>query len=186
MRSFKMLVYLWLISNVSIYAQSKINSDGGRLNYPVPVKTEKLLFYIQRSFNKNTIAYELNLDHENKIIYGDPIHPYWIRYEDEGERKELSYIERKFAYGIKIEQQNKQDSSYQIALVSYPINMELKKSIEDNTMKVYITVNGKLIELKMIYFKTEGGTFWKPNIKYIDIFGFDVKTKLEISERILP
>ncbi len=53
-------------------------------------------------------------------------------------------------------------------------------------MKAYTSVNGKLIELQKIFFKTDGGTFWSPNVVYIDISGIDLKTGKYITERTLP
>ncbi|MBI9065580.1 MAG: DUF4833 domain-containing protein, partial [Marinilabiliaceae bacterium] len=68
--------------------------------YPVPDKTPAHLFYIQRSLNENTVIYEANFDDQGLLNKAHPIKVYWILYEEEGAVEELSYLERKFAYGV--------------------------------------------------------------------------------------
>lgn len=169
-----------------VLAQTTDSSTIAKLNYPQPALSENLLFYIQRSFNHNTIVYELNVDDEQKLYREFPIHPYWIRYEDGGGIKELSYIENKLAYGIKTTLKSSSNLTYDLELVSYPLNMELRKSAITNRYRVYVTVNGKNIELKKIYFETNGGTFWNPSIQYFDIYGINTDTRQEVCERFIP
>lgn len=176
---------LFILLTTTTFVGISRDISENKPNYPVPPKTEKLMFYIQRSMNSNTIAYELNVDENNQLNKNHPIHPYWIRYEEDGGNKELSQIERKFAYGIDIEPINKDGDDFLLNLVSYPLNIVLRKN-EQGKYCTYITVNEKEIKLSHIYFKTEGGTFWKPVVKYIDIFGIDHKNGSEVVERIIP
>ena len=68
-------------------------------NFPVPSGNSNQLFYLQRTPNTNTIVCELNLIN-GKLDTETPIHVFWLRYGDKGQREELAYIQRKFAYGI--------------------------------------------------------------------------------------
>jgi hypothetical protein len=137
--------------------------------------------------NLNTIAYELNIDKFGKLNSEYPVHPYWIRYEENGKIQELSYIQKSLAYGVDAEPVNKKNQIYNITLVSYPAQLiVLKKLSEHAKIKAYTTVNGKFIELQKIFFKTEGENFMSPNVKYIDISGIEVKTGKYITERIKP
>ena len=176
-----LLVLLWITTFGGIGS----NVSGKLPGYPIPPKTEKLMFYIQRSMNANTIAYEINVDENNQLNKDQPIHPYWIRYEEDGSNKELSQIERKFAYGVNSEPKHNQEEEFALSLVSYPLDIILRKN-EQGKYCTYITVNEKDIMLSNIYFQTEGGTFWKPNVKYIDIFGIDRISGLNVVERIIP
>jgi len=175
------------ISFISLFLSAgtavQLNAQEG---YPIPPKTDNLLFYIQRSHNKNTIAYELNFSSDKKLNIEQPVHPYWIRYEEGGARQELSYIQRKYAYGLKFQLIDKQNLFYKIYFVSYSKKyIQLMKSPKDNKIRAYISLNNKFIELQKIFIKTDGGTFWFPVVKYIDVSGKESKTGNYLTERIV-
>ena len=67
-------------------------------NFPVP-KEENQIFFVQRSLNSNTIVYTARLDGEGRLDARRPVDVFWRRFNDEGERKELSKLERSLAYG---------------------------------------------------------------------------------------
>ena len=54
----------------------------GQDGYPVPEKTTDMLFYFQRSHNKNTVVYEINTFADGKINLESPVKFYWIRFEE--------------------------------------------------------------------------------------------------------
>ena len=72
-------------------------------SFPFPKTGPKQLFYLQRTTNSNTIICDLNTDANGQVIKDNAVHVYWIRYDEGGEKKELSYIEQTFAYGMKQE-----------------------------------------------------------------------------------
>lgn len=154
--------------------------------YPVPPKSDNLLFYIQRSHNKNTIAYELNMKSGKNLDLDMPVHPFWIRYEEGGTREELSYIQRKYAYGLNPQLIDKQNLIFKIYFVCYSKKyFQLMKSPKDNRIRAYISLNNKFIEIQKIFIKTAGGTFWFPVVKYIDVSGKDARTGNDVTERIV-
>jgi hypothetical protein len=61
----------------------------------------------------------------------------------------------------------------------------LKKAADDNYY-VFANISGKQAVLKRIYIKIHGGTFWSPNVIYIELKGTDVTTGATILERIKP
>ncbi len=63
---------------------------------------EGRLFQFERSTNRNYICYDVNLK-DGKLNLKEPVHPYWIREEEGGEKKELSFLQFKFAFGYKVE-----------------------------------------------------------------------------------
>ena len=60
------------------------------------------LFQFERSTNRNYICYDVNLE-DGKLNLKDPVHAYWIRAEEGGEKKELSFLQFKFAFGYKVD-----------------------------------------------------------------------------------
>ncbi len=153
--------------------------------FPVPKTNSKQLFYLQRTANTNTIVCELNYDKNGKLDESDPVHVYWIRYTEGGAKKELSYIQRVFAYGIKSQLLEK--DSYKLHFVSYKKKpLYLMRSQKDNQYKVYTTINNQQAVLSRIFIKVDGGTFWSPNVVYMEMKGVDEYTGKELMQRFKP
>lgn len=153
--------------------------------FPVPAGNSKQLFYLQRTANTNTIVCELNLNNRGQLIEETPVHVFWIRYPEGGMRKELNYIQKFFAYGIK--SQSLGNGSYKLNFVSYKKqSFLLMPSPKDNKYYVFATINKKQAFLKRIFVKVDGGSFWAPNIVYMEMKGTDAVTGKELVERFKP
>ncbi len=153
--------------------------------FPVPAVPNQL-FYLQRTSNTNTIVYEAKLNSKGMLEEPDPVHVFWIRYPEGGMKKELNYIQRMFAYGIKTQLQP--NSNYKMHVVSYKKQqLTLMRSPKDNKYHVYTQINHKEAVLRRIFVKIgEGGTFWAPNVLYMELRGKDEVTGEELMERIKP
>jgi hypothetical protein len=149
--------------------------------YPTPTGNGNQLFFIQRDPNINTLIYELNI--KNGVLNEeDPVHVYWIRYAEKGQHDDLNYIQRNFAYGIKSKMINKEN--YEIHFVSYKKKtMYLRKS-SDNKFYVFTDINKKQAILKQVFIRVNGGSFWVPNIEYVELKGIDPSTGVEVVERM--
>jgi phosphatidylglycerophosphate synthase len=171
------LLLLIIFGSVAGNAQQKVISAGTGImdTFPVPTSNNNQLFYLQRTSNKNTIMYDLNM--VNGVPdKDDPVHVYWIRYSEKGQRQELSYIQRNFAYG---------NSGYALHFVSYKkYVLYLMKSAADNKYRVYTTVNAKTVVLNRIFIKINGGSFWSPKVEYVEIKGTDPASGKEITDRL--
>ncbi len=153
--------------------------------FPVPGGNTKQLFYLQRTANTNTIVCELNYNEKGQLDVETPVHVFWIRYAEGGMRKELNYIQRVFAYGIKSQAQG--NGTYKLHFVSYKKqNMLLMPSPRDNKYRVYATINQRQAILNRIFIKVDGGSFWSPNVVYMEMKGIDIATGKEVVERFKP
>jgi len=138
--------------------------DKSRL--PVPNEEEQL-FYLQRDPNRNTVVYTLNkkdgqLDEEN------PVKAYWILYEEEGERKELSYIQRKFAYGVNAKKLA--ENEYEIHLTSCKsIPLRLAYCPTSGQYEAFTAIHNKPAVVERIFVRINGGTVFKPHVDYIEL-----------------
>ncbi len=149
--------------------------------FPIPTGNTKQLFYLQRTSNTNTIVYELNYKN-GELDAEDPVHVFWIRYGEKGQREELSFIQRKFAYGIKSNLISK--DKYKLNFVSYKkYAMYLMKGA-DNKFGVYALINQKHVILERIFVKINGGSLFSPNIEYVELKGIDPGTGKEILEKM--
>ncbi|MVM39030.1 DUF4833 domain-containing protein [Spirosoma sp. HMF3257] len=152
-------------------------------SFPVPKPLPNQLFYLQRDPNANTIMCTLNVKN-GQLDKDDPVHVFWIRYTEESQHKELSYIQRTFAYGIKARALSNEE--YELNFVSYKkFPLRLAKSERDSGYYVYANVNQKKVILKRLYVHIEGGTLWKPNVKYIQVEGVNASTGQNTVERIM-
>ena len=148
--------------------------------FPVPGPNANRLFYLQRTSNTNTIVYELNIK-DGKLNAGNPVHVYWIRYAEQGQTAELSWIQRAFAYGVKVKKLS--DSSYRVRLVSYAgYSMYLIKTIEGK-YKLFAPINGRMMILNHIFVKIIGGSTFSPDIEYFEVSGIDPSTGKAVAER---
>jgi Domain of unknown function (DUF4833) len=180
----KSLIVITILVNMisgNVLAQSKNPSP---LNFPTPKNIENMLFYIQRDPNINTAIYAINYEENGKIDKSNPIKAYWIRYAEKGEKKDFSYVQRKFAYGIESKTLNNEE--FELQFVSYKkLPLTLKKIDSDQKYHVFVNVNQKKIQVEKIFVRIEGGSFWLPNVKYAEVTGIDASSNKTITERMV-
>jgi len=149
--------------------------------FPVPEGGAKQLFFLQRTPNTNTIICELNYK-DGVVDKEDPIHVFWIRYQEDGQKEDLNYIQRKFAYGVKSKEIG--NNKYELNFVSYKKYKMYLMQAADKQFHVYTTINNKQAILTRIYIEIKGGSFWLPNVEYVEITGVDPATRSQVKERI--
>ena len=163
-------------------AQAGSDSNSRYFDYPIP-SIEHMLFYIQKSTNTNTVVYQLNLLDNEELNLSEPIKVFWLRYQEEGQRKNLSFIEQKFAYGVISKQIKNETNVFDVKLVALKSREFKLERNEDGQSKVVTIIDGKRASLSKIFLEIEGNSFW-PKITYIDIYGLDLNTGKEIHERL--
>ena len=180
----KSLIVITILVNIisgNLLAQSKNPSP---LSFPTPKNIDNMLFYVQRDPNINTAIYSINYEENGKINKSNPVKAYWIRYAEKGVKKDFTYIQRKFAYGIESKTVNNEE--FELQFVSYKkLPLTLKKLDSDQKYHVFVTVNQKKIQIEKIFVRIEGGSFWLPNVKYVEVTGIDTASNKAITERML-
>jgi Domain of unknown function (DUF4833) len=152
--------------------------------YPVPPVNKQRLFYLQRTPNSNTIVYDLNIGGDGKPDTDEPVKVYWLRYAENGQKQDLNYIQRKFAYGLTAKSLD--NGSFDIRFVSYKkFPLTLMKA-DDGKYHIFAHIAQKQVMLDRIFVKIDGGSFWLPNVTYVEIKGSDPQTGKEIVERFKP
>jgi len=159
----------------------------GQDGYPVPQKTENLLFYFQRSHNKNTVVYELNKLPDGKINPNRPVNTYWIRYEEGGVKKELSFLQYR-AFGMQWKLTDRAKGNYILHFNSFrKREIYLLKDNDSAKYIAYININGELSELTHLYIKSENNSFGIPlSVKYVEISGVSLKSGKNVDEKYIP
>lgn len=155
-----------------------------RPKFPVPTGIPHMLYYLQRTPNSNTVVYDLNLKADGTLDEDDPVNVYWLRYTEGGTKKGLNFIQRKFAYGIKVKRLSAE--KYEIKSVAYDGRpMYLMKS-DKGQYQMYMKISNTMAQLNNIWIQIEGGTFWVPNVIYVELNGTDPVTGAVKTERFKP
>ena len=155
-------------------------------NFPVPSGYKNLVFYVQRSFNKNTLIYQLNFNDNNELNAKEPIVVHWINYTGKGEIESLNYIQRNYAYGLSIHEIDTAKKTFNFHFVSYKKQTFYLLKSSDQKYHVFSYFDKRLLLLNHIYVHIEGGSFWTPKVKYIEVYGKDPSKNEEIIQKIIP
>lgn len=159
--------------------------------YSKHVKNLKEIFTYQKKLDLFTISssilpdseikYSIVLDNNYNIINKSPVISY-RHYLASNNYRKLNWAERTQAYGIKAQLKNSGDSCA-MYLDQYP---ELKISIFIKDKKAYplVRINNQVMVLETIKAKANEGLFGVPDVEYVDIIGYDPRTKKRISKRI--
>ncbi len=153
-------------------------------NYPVPAKNNKLLFYIQRNHNKNTIVYDANFDKNGVLDENNPVHVYWIRYEEQGQKMELRTIEKWYAYGVNNEKVGNRKGYFRLKLVANEGHKFWLKQEAPFKAGVYTTIDNKMSLLDHMYIFADESGIW-PKVMYVELFGQDTITLQSTYEKII-
>lgn len=154
-------------------------------HYPVPAKTERLMFFVQRTHNRNTIVYELNRKEDGTLDPEEPLCVEWVRFEEGGVRKELSYLQRR-VFGIEVLPAGA--GRWLIRFRAYEKReIYLSKSKETGRYRALVRINGKVAELTRLFLGMVTNALGIPSvIRYVDIHGIDPATGKPVMERIIP
>jgi len=173
-KSLKILAIL--LSCIALFAFSK--AEYGDSN------TLTSLFKIERSKDINQIFYDVNINKDGNFDTENPINIYWIRNTDEGKIKPLTWIQKKYAYGLKY---LKIDADYAIfRFVSTKQMYFTLKKTKDNHYEVYSKYKNQLLNINRIFIQLEGGTFWFPNITAVEVHAKNVTSGEDVIEIITP
>ena len=179
------LLFVCLIL-VSIGVQSQAKAKDGK-EFPAPKDIKNQLFYVQRTNNINTLIYQLNYTEKGELNEKEPIKIFWKNYDSDGSTESLNIIQKKYAYGIEVHVLDSVKKTFYFNFVSYKKKqMFLIRSPIDHKYEAFVTINNKLININRIYIHIEGGAFWTPKIKFLDVFGKLPNKPEEVVERVIP
>ena len=146
------------------------------------IKTSPL-FIIERSKNANVVHYDARLTADGKLDPKEPVIAYWVLLAEDGRREELSWIEKKKAFGFEI----KPDPSvkgYKMTLVADP-QRQLTVKKEGDAVRAEGVIDGQPAVLEKMYIKASDGVTG-PKVEYIELYGKDLKTGGKRYQKIVP
>lgn len=167
----------YLIVNINLIFGLFLISDTA------PLKNEKHLFQIERSKDKNAIYYDLNMSN-GRLNKENPIDVYWIKHEQGETIEPLTWIQQKYAYGIRYLSKGTENAEFQF--VSYDKrNFYLRKD-KHNNFRVYTISDNRVVEVKRIFIQIDGGTFWFPQISRVELHASEPLSSNTLIEIIKP
>ena len=146
------------------------------------IKTSPL-FIIERSKNANVVHYDARLTADGKLDPKEPVIAYWVMLAEDGRREELSWIEKKKAYGFTI----KPDPSvngYKMTLVADP-ERQITVKKERDAVRAEGVIDGRPAVLEKMYIKASDG-LTGPKVEYIELYGKDLQTGEKRYQKIVP
>ncbi len=141
------------------------------------------LFKIERSKNANIIQYDAQIGADGMLDAKTPVVAYWIRLADEGEVRELSWVQRTFAFGFHAHYDPVTDT------VSMKMAVDIDRDIavvrDGDVYRAKTTIDGAPSYLDRIYIMAHKHGLLI-SIDYVDIYGKDASTGDERFEHFVP
>ncbi len=141
------------------------------------------LFYVQRSPNSNTVIYAARLDAAGAINRGDPVEAFWRKFNIDGSRQPLNFIERMMAYGVKaVRTDANLPVTFSIAaLPERRITLTLDAAKRPQAL---MQIGPHTVKLAYVYLQVvEGGLM--PDVPSLDIFGTDIASGKAVHEHLV-
>ncbi len=132
------------------------------------------LFMLERTMDKNQIYYILNVNAKNQLDDEEPISIYWLKRTDGNKTQALSWVQSHYGYGLKYISKSSMTATFQFAAYSKRY-FELKKD-QNGQYRVFTQTSKGEIVVNRIFVHNNGGTFMKPKISAVDIYGNSLKT----------
>ncbi len=174
-------IYQLVLFTCTLLASQAYPAD----RFPTPPDSPIRLFYIQRSSNANTVIYDANLLANKSLNAKDPVHTYWIRYGEKGQKEELSTIQRTLAYGLYTDAIKSEANAFEGYFLAYRKRKFVVKLDPRGTPIALFPINGKLQILKRVFVSVDE-SHMMPSVNYIELFGKDPISGKDVYERFKP
>jgi hypothetical protein len=153
-------------------------------NFPVP-NDPNMLFYLQRSTNANTIVYAADMIAPGQINPDTPVEVYWRRYAEQGQRRQLHFLERVLAFGVNAKPVAGHANTFNADIAGYSerqFSVEIDKSGNPEAVGKIGDRNARMVAA---YIQVdEHGLI--PSVVYCDIYGVDQTTGQVLKEHLVP
>lgn len=169
--------------NTNLFSQDGLERLKVFNNRIVP-DDPNVLFYIHKNTNPNAVVYALNLGTDNKIDAQDPIEVFWRRYQEDGRKKKLAWLEKTFAFDFKVKPVQGKANMFAFSLIAMKDKQLYATQNKKGDPIVLMTIAGKTALLEKIYLMVDD-TKRIQSVLSIELFGKDPKTGNLIYEKIV-
>ena len=141
------------------------------------------LFHIERNKNANIVQYDAQLGPDGLLLSKEPVVVYWVRLAHEGEIKELTWVQQKFAYGFTAKLDKKTNTA--TLDMAADLGRTFKVVRDDDDYRAVADIDGVESYVEKLFIQASGkGTSTK--VEYIELFGKAMNGQGEQYERFAP
>lgn len=151
-----------------------------RPDLPVPSDPD-VLVYIQQAIDRNVLVYAARRRPDGSLDPSRPVEVFWRRFNEDGRRRDLSFFERVFAFGINTRPAGQ--GRFHAAVAAYRDREATVDIGEDGKPRALLRVGQRTMRVVYAYALAERGRFI-PTVRHVDIHGFDIATGEAIRERV--
>jgi len=141
------------------------------------------LFKIERSTNDNIVQYDVQMKADGKLDPKEPVVAYWVRLAKEGQKEDLKWVEKRFAYGFKTKYNAKTNTATMDMVAK--INRKIFVYEGQGGYRAETIIDGQPAYIEKIFISSKGKGV-SAKITYIELFGKDEKTGEDRYERLNP
>ena len=153
-----------------------------RPEFKIPDEPNQL-FYVQRSPNSNTVIYAANLDGRGNLNASAPVEAFWRKFNIDGSKQPLNFIERMTAYGVKLDR-NKSGQPATFSIAALPERKLTVSLDEKRRPQAVMQVGNHKVKVAYVYLHVvEGGLM--PSVPDLDVFGTDLASGKAIHEHLI-
>lgn len=145
-------------------------------------RDEGMLFFVQHSINANVIVYGAHRTPGGDIDPDAPIEAFWRRYQTQGQRRELNFFERNFAFGVAAVAEGK--GKWTVGLVSWSERKGRLDIGPDGKLRLLVDVDGRPMRPVYVYAEAVNDGFI-PTIRHVDLYAVADGEKGYVRERVV-
>jgi hypothetical protein len=142
-----------------------------------------VMFYLHKNTNPNAIVYAIRLDTDGKIDPKEPIEVFWRRYQEDGRKMKLRWLEKTFAFDFKVKAVPSKQNTYEFSLIALKDKKLYVTQNKKSEPEVATIINGKIARLEKIYLMVDD-TKTIQEVLSMELFGKDFKTGKLVYEKI--
>ena len=159
-------------------------ASGAALSLAAPrlfAASARELFTLSRSKNANVVKYVVRSSADGCLDATCPIDAYWLMLAENGRREELTWTDRKLAYGFSVSEQTSQGLTLHLSACTA---RQLRVRSAPGAFRAELDIAGQPAFLRRIFVHTEDGLLL-PRVRYIELSGLTPASQ-RVTERIVP
>jgi len=141
------------------------------------------LFYVQRSPNANSVVYAARLDAKGNFDSRNPVDAFWRKFNIDGSKKNLNFIERMMAYGVRVTAA-RQGQPVTFTIAALPERRLTLGWDAQHHPQATMTMGSRTVKLAYVYLQVEEGGLM-PDVPSLDIVGTDTASGKAIREHLV-
>ncbi len=177
---FILTLFLTLGISQSVFSQ---NEEDVFVGHTIP-DDPNMMFYIQKNTNPNTIVYAMKLGTDGKMDPNEPMEVFWRRYQEDGARKKLAWLEKTFAFDFKVKPLEGKANTYVFSLIAMKGKKLYVTQTKSGKPNVFMKISGKTARLERIYVMVDDSKRIQ-SVNSMELFGRDYKTGKLVYEKII-